>query len=77
MKGRSIEPDPALLEEVIHLLEMEGAGKVVTPATKEEYFGAVDSKEVKERRVSGDIGSAGAQMMSRVGLDDDGEESKA
>ena len=31
-------------------------------------------KEVKERRELGERGSAGAQVMSRVGLDDDGEE---
>ena len=53
---------------------MEGAGKVVTPATQEEYFGAVDSREVKERRESGGTGNAEGPVESRVGLDEDGEE---
>ena len=43
-EGALLEPDPALLEEVIHLLDMSGASSVVTPVVKEEINNASKTK---------------------------------
>ena len=53
-EGANIEPDPALLEEVVHLLGMQGAAATVTPANKEDYFGDISGEEVKKRRLQAD-----------------------
>ena len=50
-EGAIIEPDPALLEEVVHLLGMEGAASTVTPAVKDDPFEKTSSAEVTDRKV--------------------------
>ena len=53
-EGATLGADPALLEEVLHLLNLSGATPVITPAVKSEYLKETDSEEVKRRRLEGD-----------------------
>ena len=48
--GATIEPDPALLEEVVHELKLEGASPLITPAIKSDHFGDIHGEEIKRRR---------------------------
>ena len=43
-EGATLEPDPALLEEAVHLLGLEQMASVVTAAEKTDHF-PVDSRE--------------------------------
>ena len=54
---------------------MQVAASVVTPATKEDYFGGVSSEEVKERRLRGDATREGSPIEDRgADWNDDEEE---
>ena len=63
--GAIIEPDPALLEEVVHLLGLEGATPVITPAVKEDHLGDISSQETKARRLAGEV-RTGLESMEVV-----------
>lgn len=49
-QGLTIEADPALLEEVVHMLSLTQAKTVKTPAVRTEFFGAVSSHDMLKRR---------------------------
>ena len=60
-----MEPDPALIEEAVHLLGLKGASPVVTRSNKEDHMEDITSEIVKQRRLKGDINRGEMQQASK------------
>ena len=65
-EGATLEADPALLDECMSALDLEGAKAVVAPVVKGEYFGAATAAEILQRRLRGEDKMAAGCRTPRI-----------